>query len=109
MTAFNKHVLRRLFNQDGSGKGVKDETHRTYIHTSLSHLAYQGLASAITLGPGGYAAPVVDMAIRLMLFLVGTLSLDAVSQYILLAVNDRRALIQHLRELADDLEKQVGE
>lgn len=107
--AFNKHVLRRLFNRDGSGKGVKGETHRTYIHTSLSHLTYQGLAQAITLGQGGYAAPVVDMAVRLILYLVGTVGLDAVGEYLLLAINDRPALIQRLRDLADYIEHQVGE
>lgn len=105
---FNLYVLRRLFNKDNKGKGVKGQSHRTYIHTTITAIAYQGLAKVVPLGPGGYAAPVLDISLRLMLYLIGALSQESIVEMLSLAINDRSALASRLRSLADQVDQFSG-
>jgi len=104
---FNLHFLRRMYNEEGVGRGVAGKKNRYDLHPTIRHLTYWTLGKTVPVGRGGYGSPVIELAIRLLLVLVGRMKPTDVVDEILLSVNDRGSFVIRLRELADTIEARL--
>lgn len=102
---FNLFVLRRLFNEDNRGKGVKGETRRIELHTSISPETIYALNHIVPTGRGRYSAPVVELALRMMASFFGVIDRNTVAEELSLAVKDRQAMVLTLKLLAAAIER----
>lgn len=84
--AFNRFVLRRLYNQNNIGKGTAGVKTRMDLHTTITGPTYIALGREVPLQKGGYAAPVVELGIRVLLYLSGSLSLETLGEELTLAM-----------------------
>lgn len=101
---FVLYAFRRLYNPSNQGRGVEGETHRKTLKVSLTFQTQAALRQSVPTGPGQYASPFVELSIRILLSLVGRLSLDKISEELALSVTDRQQAVKNLRELADLVE-----
>lgn len=85
--AFNKFVLRRLYNPDNVGRGTEGRKTRVDLHTTITGPTYYALGHEVPLQKGGYAAPVVELGIRVLLYLAGILSLETVGEELTMAMS----------------------
>jgi hypothetical protein len=78
--AFNKFALRRLYNLGNQGRGTARTQTRASLHTTISYPTYLALGNLVPVKKGGYGGPVVELGIRLLLYLVGSLSLNTLGE-----------------------------
>lgn len=97
---YNLFVLRRLYNKGNAGRGIEGEVRRVSLHTTVTPLSFNLLESIVPTGKGKYSAPVVELGIRIQLALLGVLSMDTLSEELVMAVSDRDTLVANLRKLA---------
>ncbi len=95
---FNLHLMRRLFNPGRSIKRVMGEQRRKPFKTTLTTLARTALEETVPTGKGKYAAATIELSLRFMLALVGSLSIKEESETLAIAVTDPEALIDNLHE-----------
>ena len=93
---FKLHLMRRLFNPGRSIKRVIGEQRRIPFKTTLTEQARTALEETVPTGKGKYAAATIELSLRFMCALVGTLDLEQESETLALAVTDRRQLIENL-------------
>lgn len=105
MDAFNRIALRRLYNKGNVGRGQEGVTSRASLHTTITYGTFVALGNVIPLKKGGYAAPVVELGIRLILALVGSAKVETVGEEFFHAVLPvRSTVVDNLRKMADYIE-----
>lgn len=103
--AFNMFALRRLYNQKNIGRGQPGTETRIRLHTTVTGPTFYALGQQVPVQKGGYAAPVVELSLRTILYLAGSLRLETVGEELSQAMlSDRDGVAKHLRELADFVE-----
>lgn len=102
---FNFHIMRSLFNPQRSIQRPMGEQRRIPFKTSLSEAAQAALRSTVPTGKGKSGSATIELALRFLLALVGSLDLDEESEAMALAVVDREQLVENLRQAADCIEE----
>ncbi len=102
---FNFHIMCRLFNPQRSIQRPKGEQRRIPFKTSLSEVAQSALRSTVPTGKGKFASATIELALRFLLALVGSLDLGEEAEAMALAVVDREQLVENLRQAADYIEE----
>lgn len=74
MAKFNKFVLRRLYHVDHEGRGEQGVIRRHPFKVTIRPTTFLALRNAIDVGKGQYGSPVVELALRVILTLVGEYS-----------------------------------
>lgn len=106
MDAFNLIALRRLYNRDNSGRGEIGRKTRERLHTTITYSTFLGLTKVVSVQKGGYGAPVVELAIRILLALIGSLDTSTVAEELLHAtIPVKITVVEKLRAMADYIEK----
>lgn len=98
---FNRRALRRLYNAGGSGRGAAGTKNRYKMSLMLTPATHDKLGETVQLGKGSYGAPTIELAIRVLLALVGQVSIHAVANELESAVINKDSLPQTLRTIAD--------
>jgi hypothetical protein len=100
---FSVYVLRRLYNK-GSGRGSTGVVRRYEMKPTITFETRDALEQTVPTGPGKYGSPVMELALRLLLCLVGKFSIDYIAPELVYAVTDRHKLVANLRLMADAIE-----
>jgi hypothetical protein len=102
---FNLIALRRLYNPGNVGRGVAGRETRASLHTTITYPSFNALGTFISIKKGGYGAPVIELAIRIVIYLCGGFSKETVAGEIAMAMLPiRLTVVTRLRELADTVE-----
>ena len=104
---FNFHVMRSLFNPQRSIQRPMGERRRIPFKTSLSEVAQTALRSTIPTGKGKSGSATIELALRFLLALVGSLDLGEESEAMALAIVDHKQLVRNLRRAADYIEFRI--
>lgn len=97
---FNLFVLRRLFNRNNAGRGLVGEKRRYEFHPTITFATMHALTRSVPTGHGKYSSPVVELSMRLVLCLVGMLSVETVGEELAVALLDRNQAATNLVKLA---------
>lgn len=65
----NLIALRRIFNANGRGRGAPKVHTRIDIHTTIRATTFVALEKFVPLQKGGYAAPIIELGILILLYL----------------------------------------
>ena len=106
---FNFHVMRSLFNPQRSIQRPMGERRRIPFKTSLSEVAQTALRSTVPTGKGKSGSATIELALRFLLALVGSLDLGEESEAMALAIVDHKQLVRNLRRAADYIEFRIPE
>ena len=102
---FNFHIMRSLFNPQRSIQRPMGKKRRIPFKTSLSEVAQTALRSTVPTGKGKSGSATIELALRFLLALVGSLDLGEESEAMVLAIVDREQLVENLRQAADLIEE----
>jgi hypothetical protein len=105
---FNLFSLRRLYNIDNTGRGIKDKKSRYDMHTTITFITFYHLTKAIPVGRGMYGSAVVELAIRLLVAVVNkSVPLDKIAEELAVSITDRSELSMNLKLLANLIDRQA--
>jgi hypothetical protein len=96
---FNRRALRRLYNSGGSGRGVTGTKNRYKMSLMLTPATHDKLGETVQLGKGSYGAPTIELAIRVLLALVGQVELQEVADELNASVIDTDKVMSNLADL----------
>lgn len=106
---FNLFVLRRLYNPGNIGRGLAGEHHRGDLHTTITKTTKLAMSRVVPTGQGRYSAPVIELGMRVVLYLVGALPEAKVAEEVALALRDRKTAAARLFKLARAVEAYSGD
>lgn len=99
---FNLFTLRRLYNKDNVGRLEPGSKSRYELHPTLTWITYYMLTRAVPVGRGQYGSPVIELAIRVLLCVVGrSIGFPTIAEEIKFAIKDSKTVASNLRELAN--------
>ncbi len=106
---FNFHIMRSLFNPQRSIQRPMGKKRRIPFKTSLSEVAQDALRSTVPTGKGKSGSATIELALRFLLALVGSLDLEEESEAMALAVTERKQLTERLRMAADYIDEYIDD
>ncbi len=102
MQLINLYVLKRIFNKDYRGKGVKDViTRERFGMLTITAETMTALRTTVPVKRGGFGSPVTELSLRVLLALVGAVNVEDVGTELAYSVTNRKMVEEKLRHLAD--------
>ena len=101
---FNRRALRRLYKSGSPSQGATGAKNIYKMSLNLSMETYEKLSETVKMGKGSYGAPTIELAVRVLLSLVGQVGVDEVGAELALAGTHNHYIVTMLRRLADAVE-----